>query len=90
MEKEYKSLKFTNDFMFAKVMRNKKLCKKLLELILGVQIEKIEYPEEQKTIDISTNSIRVTLYSYVQKIFLNKEDTFTLLKICAFRILLFL
>lgn len=30
MEKEYKSLKFTNDFMFAKVMQNKKLCKKLL------------------------------------------------------------
>ena len=66
MKKEYKSLKFTNDFMFAKVMRNKKLCKKLLELILGVQIEKIEYPEEQKTIDISKNARSVRLDVYVK------------------------
>ena len=32
--KEFKDLTFADDFMFAKVMLNEKLCKQLLEIIL--------------------------------------------------------
>ena len=45
--------------MFAKVMRNKHLCKTILEKILHVTIDRIEYPEEQKTINITADARRV-------------------------------
>ncbi len=48
--KELKDLDLTSDFVFFKVMQNPKLCKRLLEVILGVEIERIEYPENQKTL----------------------------------------
>ena len=63
---KYQDLTISNDFMFAKVMRNRKLCKKLLEIILDIEIEKIEYPEEQKSIDITTNARSVRLDVYVK------------------------
>jgi predicted transposase/invertase (TIGR01784 family) len=66
MEQNYDSLSFANDFMFAKVMRNATLCKKLLEVILDVDIEKIEYPEEQKVIDIARESKSIRLDVYVK------------------------
>lgn len=62
----YRELSFANDFMFAKVMRNRKLCKKLLEVILDVEIERIEYPEEQKSIDISRDARSVRLDVYIK------------------------
>jgi predicted transposase/invertase (TIGR01784 family) len=62
----YESLNFANNFMFAKVMRNPALCRKLLEVILDVEIEKIEYPEEEKVIDISVNAKSVRLDVYVK------------------------
>lgn len=63
--RKYSKLKFTNDFMFAKIMRNKEICKRLLEIILGIKIERIEYPEEQKSIDITAHGHGVRLDVYV-------------------------
>jgi len=63
--KEFKDLTFADDFMFAKVMLNEKLCKQLLEIILNVKIRKISYPEEQKVIDPSYDSKSVRLDVYV-------------------------
>ena len=63
---KYQELTISNDFMFAKVMRNRKLCKKLLEVILGIKIEKIEYQEEQKTIDVTAAARSVRLDIYVK------------------------
>ena len=63
---EYHELGFVNDFMFAKVMRNRKLCKQLLEVILDIAIDQIEYLEEQKTIDHSINAKGVRLDVYVK------------------------
>jgi predicted transposase/invertase (TIGR01784 family) len=62
----YESLSFANNFMFAKVMRNPVLCRKLLEVILDVEIEKIEYPEEEKVIDIAADAKSVRLDVYVK------------------------
>ncbi|MBQ7360104.1 MAG: Rpn family recombination-promoting nuclease/putative transposase [Lachnospiraceae bacterium] len=64
-KKKYEDLRLTNDFIFAKIMRNERLCKKLLEVILGFEIDHIEYLEEQKTIDllIDSKSIRLDVYA---------------------------
>jgi hypothetical protein len=45
--KPVEELTFTDDFMFTKVMKNKSICKGLLERLLGIKISKIEYPEIQ-------------------------------------------
>lgn len=54
--KSYEELELSDDFMFAKVMQNKALCKELLELIMGFPIADIVYLEEQKTLDVAANA----------------------------------
>lgn len=45
--KSYEELEFTDDFMFAQIMRNNpEICRKLLELILGMEIEKVSFPAD--------------------------------------------
>ena len=65
-EQLWKNLRISNDFMFAKVMRNPELCKGMLERLLDIQIDYIEYPEEQKVIDISKDSKSVRLDVYLK------------------------
>ncbi|MEE3485510.1 MAG: Rpn family recombination-promoting nuclease/putative transposase [Bacteroidales bacterium] len=64
--KELKELTIVDDFMFGAVMSNPKLCKPLLEMILGEKINRIEYPELQKTIDMQYGSKGVRLDVYVE------------------------
>ena len=47
--KPVEELTFTDDFMFGYVLRDPEICKTLLETLLGIQIEHIEYPELQKS-----------------------------------------
>ena len=63
--KSYEELELSDDFMFAKVMQNKALCKELLELIMGFPIADIVYLEEQKTLDVAANakSVRMDVYA---------------------------
>lgn len=65
-EERWENLKISNDFMFAKVMRNPQLCKELLERMLRISIDRIEYPEEQKVIDIAKDSKSVRLDVYLK------------------------
>ena len=62
--KKYEDLTFLDDFMFCKVMRNPEICKKMLETILSIEIDHIEYPQTQKAIDIlaDAKSIRMDVY----------------------------
>ena len=62
----WENLKISNDFIFAKVMRNPELCKGLLEKLLDITIDHIEYMEEQKTIDIARDSKSVRLDVYLK------------------------
>lgn len=64
MTKTIDELTITDDFMFGALMRNPKLCKPLLELILNVRINHIDYPELQKTITerYGSKSIRLDVY----------------------------
>lgn len=57
-------LVFTDDYMFGAVLRDPKLCKGVLERLLGIKIEKIEYPELQKAIQIGyeVHGIRLDVY----------------------------
>ena len=64
MAKPIEKLTIVDDFMFGAVMRNPKYCKPLLEMVLGVKIRQIKYPELQKTIDerYGSKSIRLDVY----------------------------
>lgn len=63
-QKQFEELQSRDDFMFGKVMQNKKICKRVLEILLGIEIEDIEYPETQKTINITCQgkSVRMDVY----------------------------
>ena len=59
-------LTFTDDYMFGYVMRNEEICKGLLERLLGIKIQRLEFPTLQKTIAPHYESKGVRLDVYVQ------------------------
>ena len=66
LKKRYKELKFTDDFMFAKVLvNNPEICRRLLELLLEIKIKSVSVPEKQKTIEILSDSKGIRLDVYV-------------------------
>ena len=65
MAKKLEELTITDDFMFGAVMSDPRRCKPLLELVLGVKINRIEYPELQKTINTRYDSKSIRLDVYV-------------------------
>ncbi len=65
MNKIIEQLNLDDDFLFAKVMSDKTICKGVLEQILGIKIKAIEMPSEQKVIDILLDSKAVRLDIYV-------------------------
>lgn len=64
--KAWEDLWISDDYMFAKVMRDKALCKTMLERLLHIKVKDLEYVEEQKTIDISYDAKSVRLDVYVE------------------------
>lgn len=64
-QKTLQELNLEDDFLFAKVMSDKDICKKVIEKILDIQIKEIKMPEEQKVIDILLDSKAVRLDVYV-------------------------
>ena len=64
MIKPIEELTIVDDFMFGAVMRDPRLCKPLLELVLDIKIRKIEYPELQKSLNerYGSKSIRLDVY----------------------------
>lgn len=62
---DWEELGISNDFLFGKIMRNPELCKELLQRILpDLEIDRIEYPETQKSIqpDVDARSVRLDVY----------------------------
>ncbi|EHJ00361.1 Conserved hypothetical protein CHP01784 [Clostridium sp. DL-VIII] len=66
MNKTLRELNLEDDFLFAKVMSDKEICRELLEKILEIEIEKVEMVEEQKTIDLLLESKGIRLDVYVK------------------------
>ena len=62
--KPVEELSFTDDFMFGTVMKNKVICKGVLERLLHIKVGKIEYPSLQKTITpfYESKGIRLDVY----------------------------
>ena len=62
--KPVEELKFTDDFMFCRVMQDPDLSKGVIERLLGIKVEKIEYPELQKEIRpyYSAHGVRMDVY----------------------------
>ena len=66
-ETNWESLDISNDFLFGKVMQNPDLCKELLQRILPyLNIERIEYPELQKSIKEGAESRGIRLDVYIK------------------------
>ena len=62
---DWDELGISNDFLLGKIMRNPELCKELLQRILPeLEIDRIEYPETQKSIkpDVDARSVRLDVY----------------------------
>ena len=48
--KPVEELRFTDDFMFSYVMRNKDICREVIRRLLKIEAREIKFPEAQKTI----------------------------------------
>ena len=64
--KDWEELTIQDNFLFQKVMRNKRLCQYLIEKILQIKIADITYPDTEKTIDIRLDSKSIRLDVYVK------------------------
>ena len=62
--KSIEELTLTDDFMFGTIMKNKPICKGILERLLHIKVGKIEYPSLQKTIApfYESKGIRLDVY----------------------------
>lgn len=65
MNKIIKALNLEDDFLFAKVMCDPEICRRVLEKILDVKIKYVEIPVSQKIIDLDLNSKGIRLDIYV-------------------------
>lgn len=66
-KQEWKKLTLADDFIFSRVMQNVEICKEVLELLLKINITKIEYPTVQKVFQSLKNSKGIRLDVYVQE-----------------------
>ena len=64
--KDWEDLTIADNFLFQKVMQNKRICKHLIEKILHIQIKDITFPDSENTINIRYDSKSVRLDVYVE------------------------
>ncbi|WP_303105924.1 Rpn family recombination-promoting nuclease/putative transposase [uncultured Mitsuokella sp.] len=64
--KAWEDLTIADNFIFQKVMRKKRLCKRLIENILNIKIRRITFPETEKDIRVRRDSKSVRLDVYVE------------------------
>ena len=66
-KEKWQSLTLGNGFIFSKVMLNESICKRVTEATTDLpSIERIEYIEAEKTLDVRIDSKSVRLDVYVQ------------------------
>lgn len=66
--KPFEELTIQDDFMFQKVMRNKRICKATIERLLDIQIKDIPYLEEEKSLHMNPDSKGIRLDVYVNDV----------------------
>lgn len=66
-KRNWKDIGISNDFLFGKIMSDSELCKEMLQIIFPhIEIDHIEYPEVQKSINIDNDARSVRLDIYVK------------------------
>ena len=62
--KPVEELTFTDDFMFTTIMKDKEICKELLERLLKIKVSNINYPVAQKSLApfFETKGVRLDVY----------------------------
>ena len=63
--KEWEELTISDNFLFQKVMQNKRLCMWLITKLLGINVKDIIYPEAEKTVETSPTQKGIRLDVYV-------------------------
>ncbi len=63
---KWEDLTISNDFIFAKLMTDKEICKEIIENLLHIKIKDIKYIQEQKTINIKYDAKSIRLDVYVE------------------------
>ncbi|MCR4578853.1 MAG: Rpn family recombination-promoting nuclease/putative transposase, partial [Treponema sp.] len=64
--KPWNELTFADNFIFCKVMLDEELCKKFIEILLGIKVAKIEYLNTENQIENYYDSHGVRLDVYVK------------------------
>ena len=64
--KRWEDLDITDDFIFTRVMRNKRLCRTLLEMILKVKVGKIKFLTSHHAIQIDPNAKGIIMDVYLK------------------------
>lgn len=65
LPKDISELNLSDDFLFAKVMADNDICKRVLEQILNISIKEVSSPITQKTIDLLLDGKGIRLDVYV-------------------------
>ena len=63
---DWDAITIKNNFLFQETLRNKSLCKQLLERVLHIQIKTIRYMETEKTMKAQLSSKNTRLDVYVE------------------------
>ena len=64
--KKWEELTITDDFMFSQVMKDKEICKEVVEMILGVKVGKIKFLTSQHEIEITPEAKSITMDVYLR------------------------
>ena len=64
--KRWEDLDITDDFIFTRVMRNKRLCRTLLEMILKVKVGRIKFLTSHHAIQIDPNAKGIIMDVYLK------------------------
>ena len=69
LQKKWESLTFTDNFIFSRVMHDERICRQVVELILGVRIGEIRYLSAQDEHKTDPDSMRI-----IMDVFLRDEN----------------
>ena len=66
LRREFKKLKFTDDFMFGRLMSDERICRIVLEIFTGREIKDIQSIIDQRTLRITSESKGVRYDVYIE------------------------
>ena len=64
--KEWEELTISDNFLFQKVMQKEELCKRLIEMLLGIKVKRIIYADVEKVLEASPTQKGIRLDLYVE------------------------